>query len=82
MAGVIDDNGVQWERCNGCTTFVKLDDLGYEPVSTTYKYGRDLCIKCVNALPQKQLQKIRPAKGWLTKLTKVAVVPKLTLADC
>lgn len=29
MSGVIDDNGVGWERCNGCGEFVRMDELLY-----------------------------------------------------
>lgn len=46
MAGVIDERGQQWEHCNACGDFVKLQDLQYEPKSESYPYGRDLCIRC------------------------------------
>lgn len=72
MAGVIDDNGQQWEHCNGCGTFTKLQNLGYQPQTQAYPYGRDLCIKCVNGLSQAQMRRVRPAAGWLKQLTKVA----------
>jgi len=47
MSGVIDTDGTQWERCNGCGEFVNMDDLRYEQPSEKFKYGRDLCIKCI-----------------------------------
>ena len=65
MSGVIDSNGVQWERCNGCGLFTRLDNLGYQKPSKQYEYGRDLCIECVNKLPQWHLARIRPAKSWI-----------------
>lgn len=65
MSGVIDSNGIQWERCNGCANFVKLIELGYQPKSKQYPYGRDLCIKCVNKLPQWHLARVKPAQSWI-----------------
>lgn len=64
MSGVIDDKGVQWERCNGCASFVRLTDLGYQPPTREHKLGRDLCIKCVCALSQAQIRKVQPAASW------------------
>jgi hypothetical protein len=29
MSGVIDSDGTQWEHCNGCGEFVRMDDLLY-----------------------------------------------------
>jgi hypothetical protein len=46
MSGVIDKDGTQWERCNGCTRYVNIDDLLYDPPSEEFKYGRDLCRVC------------------------------------
>lgn len=51
MAGVIDSDGQQWERCNGCTEFVEIERLKYEPPSDEFKYGRDLCPDCAENSP-------------------------------
>jgi hypothetical protein len=57
MSGIIDEKGIQWEHCNECTKFTKLDNLGYEPPTRKYKYGRDLCIDCTNKLSQYKMKK-------------------------
>ena len=44
--GVIDDNGIQWEKCNSCGEFTKMNLLHYEQPSLLFKYGRDLCNIC------------------------------------
>jgi len=46
MSGVIDADGQQWERCNGCTEFTRIEVMRYEQPSAQYKYGRDLCPNC------------------------------------
>lgn len=46
MSGVIDENGVQWERCNSCSNFVRFDLLFFEQPSERYEFGRDLCEDC------------------------------------
>lgn len=46
MSGVIDSNGVQWEHCNECQKYVRIDRLLYERPSADHKYGRDLCKAC------------------------------------
>ena len=51
MSGVIDKDGQQWERCNCCGKFVKIETLRYEVPSTEYKYGRDLCKRCAEGNP-------------------------------
>ena len=67
MSGVIDAKGVQWEHCSECGLFTRLADLGYQPKSRAYPYGRDLCLKCVNGLSQWHLARVRPAPDWLAK---------------
>lgn len=67
MAGVIDEQGVQWERCNGCGEFTRLDNLGYQKPSKAHQYGRMLCIACVNKLPQWHLARVQPAESWIAK---------------
>lgn len=62
MSGVVDEHGVQWEHCNGCDRFVRLTNLGYEPPSETFKYGRMLCIKCTNK--HSNIESIQPAPDW------------------
>ncbi len=63
MSGVIDERGQQWEHCNGCGLFTRLEALGYEPPSTQFTCGRDLCLACVNAHPN--IESIEPAAEWL-----------------
>jgi hypothetical protein len=46
MSGVIDDDGQQWERCNRCCGFTKIEELQYEERSEEFKYGRDICSPC------------------------------------
>jgi hypothetical protein len=46
MSGVIDEDGQQWERCNGCARFVRFEELKYEQPTTRFRYGRDLCRAC------------------------------------
>jgi len=48
MSGVIDDDGTQWEHCNVCRKFVRIQDLEYEDPSPEHKYGLDLCPKCAS----------------------------------
>lgn len=45
MAGVIID-GIQWERCNRCSRYTRVETLRYEQPSPKFKYGRDLCQGC------------------------------------
>jgi len=49
MSGVIDEYG-QWERCNECGQYVKIEKLKYEEPSAKYDCGRDLCKKCYDKL--------------------------------
>ena len=49
MAGTIDEHGQQWEHCNKCSRYVKLQDLCYETKSAQHPYGRSLCITCAGA---------------------------------
>ena len=66
MSGVIDKRGQQWEHCNICSEFVRIQDLGYEKPSKEFEHGRDVCIKCVQAMTQKEIQEnIEPAKTWI-----------------
>jgi hypothetical protein len=46
MCGIIDLDGTQWERCNGCGEFVEIDNLKYKEPSPAHPYGLDLCGKC------------------------------------
>lgn len=63
MSGVIIDN-IQYEHCNGCDAFPRLTQLGYQKPSKANPYGKMLCIKCVNKLPQWHLARIVPAPEW------------------
>ena len=47
MSGVILGDGVQWERCNGCGKYCRLDEMRYEKPSTEHKHGRDMCPRCL-----------------------------------
>lgn len=51
MAGVIDGHGQQWERCNNCEKWVKIQDLCYEKPSLNFDCGRDLCPNCASHMP-------------------------------
>lgn len=59
MSGVIDENGQQWERCNGCSRFVRIEELrycrlpeGHPSIRTLHDLGYhrdtklDLCAEC------------------------------------
>lgn len=46
MSGVIDERGQQWEHCNACTNFVRIQDLLYEQPSEKFEHGRDICPTC------------------------------------
>ena len=50
MSGVIDEDGVQWERCNRCAGFTRFENLCYEEPTDEFRFGRDLCEDCVNAM--------------------------------
>lgn len=50
MSGVIDGNGQQWEHCNGCGEFIKIQHLGYLKPTGRLDCGADLCIDCANTL--------------------------------
>jgi hypothetical protein len=51
MSGVIDDDGVQWERCNQCIRWTPLHVLQYEKPSAAFPCGRDLCPRCAAQQP-------------------------------
>jgi hypothetical protein len=60
MSGVVDEHGQQWEKCHTCGNYVRFpDNLGY-----TAEYKAHICIKCVNKLPQKEMEAVIPAPGW------------------
>lgn len=63
MCGVIDENGVQWERCNVCSNWTDIDSLGYEPPSKKYEHGRDICLDCTNK--HHDIESIQPAASWI-----------------
>lgn len=67
MSGVIDEDGTQWEHCNGCTgegtedfsergKWVRIEDLTYEKPSEKYPYGRDLCFDCAMKSNQEEIE--------------------------
>ena len=68
MSGIIDDAGRQWEHCNVCTRFVLINNLGYLPPNKAHKHGQDICISCVNELPQKDIKRVIPAANWKKQL--------------
>lgn len=45
MSGVLV-NGIQWERCNQCGGWERIERLGYEKPSKAHPVGRDLCRRC------------------------------------
>lgn len=42
MSGVIDEDGTQWEHCNVCAGWVRIEELHYEPPSQKFDCGRDV----------------------------------------
>lgn len=67
MSGVIDDNGVQWEHCNGCGKWVRIDNLGYLQPTAQHGSGLDLCVDCVDTLLRTRIVKFKqvtPAPSW------------------
>ncbi|MGV0986778.1 MAG: hypothetical protein ACOYB2_19700 [Limnohabitans sp.] len=54
MSGVIDENGVQWEHCNVCGAFVRIEELLYEDPTPAHPYGLDVCPTCAPG------RKVRP----------------------
>lgn len=65
MSGVIDEKGQQWEHCNICGGWVAIEMLGYEPKTPDHPYGRDVCIKCVQAMSPEKVQQIIPSERWI-----------------
>ena len=63
MSGVIDDDGVQWERCDFCAKWQRLDNLGYEPPTREHKYGRMVGLCCINNVPD--IEAIEPSPRWV-----------------
>lgn len=63
MAGVIDENGQQWEHCNECGEFVRIEDLGFQPHSEKLNGPCDICIKCANQASN--LEAIVPSPRWI-----------------
>jgi hypothetical protein len=59
--GIIDDDGVQWERTNCCGEFVKFDDLLYMQPTKDHPYGLDICANCADNLDA-VLESIRIAR--------------------
>ena len=71
MSGVIIDD-VQWERCNHCSRFVRMSNLGYEKPSPQRPHGRDLCVTCVDHLIHAlylRFDHVRPAVSWVAAYT-------------
>lgn len=68
MAGVIDKNGVQWEPCNKCGKYIRIEQLGYLCPSDAHKFGLDICVVCVDTgirSGEFNFEDIRPGLGWL-----------------
>lgn len=65
MSGVVDRNGVQWERCTICADWVRIDDLGFLPKNVMLKlpHGADACLKCANSVPG-LAKHVQPARTW------------------
>jgi hypothetical protein len=63
MSGVIDRDGTQWEHCNVCGGFVKIQNLLYEKPSKEFDCGRDVCSNCWKKLyPEKVPNKGIPVR--------------------
>jgi len=67
MSGVILEDGVQWEHCNVCAKWVRLDNLGYMKPSKKNPYGLNICMDCTNKLSQWHLVRVIPATRWVAK---------------
>jgi len=65
MSGVIDANGQQWEHCNVCSKWTKIENLGYEPPTPAHEQGRDICLECTNK--HSNIESIKPAPGWIPR---------------
>lgn len=63
VSGVIDENGQQWERCNGCGDFERIEALAYEEPSKEFEYGRDLCQNCVFDLARGLTARLEARRG-------------------
>lgn len=50
MCGVIMEDGTQYERCNWCGEFTKLDEMFYMQPTPKYEHGLDLCENCVDCV--------------------------------
>ncbi len=49
MSGVIDDNGIQWERCNDCGEYTKFTELyNISPENADNRYGLVVCPSCAD----------------------------------
>ena len=46
MSGVIDKNGQQWEPCNECGDYVRIENLYYSPTKSYPNENVDACHKC------------------------------------
>ena len=50
MSGVVDENGQQWERCDVCRRWIRIEDLVYEGPTEAHPHGRDACTTCYEEL--------------------------------
>lgn len=67
MSGIISDTGQQWEHCNECYGWVRIQHLGYQQPNSIHPRGRDLCVKCADALIRSGActhTDILPASSW------------------
>ena len=67
MSGVIDSSGTQWEHCNGCGEFVRIDRLGYMKPTPGNPHGLDLCVNCVDTALRLRIiafTDVLPGSGW------------------
>lgn len=75
MSGVIDEDGTQWEHCNACGGWVRIQDLLYEAKSEEHPYGRDLCATCATAKAEKPRHLLQIRIDPKTGATVAALVP-------
>lgn len=70
MSGVIDENDVQWEHCNDCSEFIRINKLGYLKPTPEHEHGRDLCIACADKgirSGKYEFDNIEPGEGWVAQ---------------
>ncbi len=64
MSGIMDENGVQWERTNCCGRWCRYEHLRYgrphRIYPTKYIGDIDLCPDCADGLPHRSKTEYHP----------------------